>query len=115
MTTQFPQALQPLNNLLEPLIRLGFAAPLNLTPGLVVLEVRGRKSGRLRSLPLVAYLAYPYVVLGTVRSASQWIKNLQAESEPHIWIWGRRFALHKEFVSEHVIAGRLAHAVPGHE
>ena len=100
-------ALKPLNDLLEPLIRAGVAAPLNLTPGLVLLEMKGRKSGRDLSVPLMGYLAYPYVVVGTVRTSSQWIKNLRAAEDPHVWVWGRRFQFEKTVVTGQWIVGRL--------
>ena len=101
------QALQPLNALLQPLAKAGFGAPLNLTPGLVVLETKGRVSGRNVSVPLVGYLAYPYVTIGTVRSNSQWIKNLRAADDAHLWVWGRRWGYEKIVTTDHWIVGRL--------
>ena len=106
-TNDLNKTLAPLNELLAPLIKAGFAAPLNLTPGFVVLEVPGRKSGKLYTVPLMAYLAYPYVVVGTVRGESQWIKNLAAAEEPHVWVWAQRFVYEKTVVTDHVIAGKI--------
>ena len=102
-----PQLMQPVNDLLRPLVKAGLGSPLNWTPGLVVLEVPGRQSGREYSLPLLGYLAYPYVTLATVRPNSQWVKNTAAASEPHVWVWGRRFSLDKVVVTDQLIVGRL--------
>ncbi|MEM9623552.1 MAG: hypothetical protein AAF993_18045 [Pseudomonadota bacterium] len=109
MTTDFNfnQALQPLNDWVTPLIKTGIGTPLNWTPGLVLLEMKGRNSGRDLSVPLVGYLAYPYVTIGTVRSASQWIKNLRAVEDAYLWVWGRRYAFEKVLVRDQLIVGQL--------
>ncbi len=101
------QRLKPLNDLLEPLIKMGFGAPPNLNAGMLVVETKGRITGRSLTLPLLGYLAYPYLVIGTVRPASQWMKNLHADDNPHVWLWGRRFRLQKRFVADHVVAGTI--------
>ena len=105
--SSFNQALSPLNNAVAPLIKLGFGAPLNFTPGMVVLEVPGRVSGNPTTVPLLAYVAYPYVTIGTVRSNSQWVKNLRAAAEPYIWIWGQRFQLEKVESGQQHVVGRI--------
>lgn len=111
MTVSFNQAFKPLNDALEPLIKMGFATPFNLTPGLVVLEVPGRKSGRQFSVSLVAYLAFPFVVVGTVRTESQWVKNLHAAEAPHVWVWGRRFCFDKVLSRDQLVVGQLRQSV----
>lgn len=102
--------LAPVNDMLGPLVKLGFATPLNFTPGLVVLEVPGRKTGQLQTLPLSGYLAYPHLVIGTVRSSSQWMKNLRAAPTAHVWVWGQRFRFNKEVETDHWIVGKIEHA-----
>lgn len=101
------QWLKPLNQTLTPLIKLGVGTPLNLTPGLVVLEVEGRKTKRQRTVPLVGYFAAPYLFLGTVRPSSQWIKNLALDDAPHVWVWGQRRMFRKTLVTEQLIVGRI--------
>ena len=108
--TSLNQALTPLNSTLTPLIKLGFGAPLNFAPGMVLLEVPGRVTGRLTTVPLVAYLAYPYVAIGTVRGNSQWVKNLHASSSPHVWVWGQRFELEKVVAGPQHFIGRITNA-----
>ncbi|MEM1232033.1 MAG: hypothetical protein AAGI15_15930, partial [Pseudomonadota bacterium] len=66
--------LAPLNDRLAPLVRAGLANPLLFTPGLTVLEVRGRKTGKHRALPLACLCLGPFLVIGTVRPGSQWIR-----------------------------------------
>ena len=96
------ELLQPVNELLGPLIRMGFGNPLAFTPGVTVLEVPGRRSGELRSTPLNCYLAGTLLVLGTVRTGSQWIRNLAAADTAHVWLWGRRWRVEKRAVNGHV-------------
>lgn len=96
-----PQLLAPLNQLLAPLLKAGIGNPWLFTPGATVLEVPGRKSGQLRSVPLTCYLAGNVLVIGTARRNSQWIKNLQAAQTPHIWLWGRRLRANKLLVTDH--------------
>ncbi len=96
------QLLAPLNATLAPMVRAGLGSPLAFTPGVTVLEVPGRTSGKLRSTPLTCYLAGPLLIIGTVRSNSQWIRNLQAAEAAHVWLWGQRFRAQKQHVTENV-------------
>jgi hypothetical protein len=82
--------LAPLNELLLPLIKVGVGAPFLNPIGLVVLEVAGRRSGRIYSVPLVAWSLGNLVVVSTVRSESAWVKNLRAAGAAAIWLRGRR-------------------------
>lgn len=82
--------LAPLNALLMPLIKAGFASPFGYSTGLTVLEVRGRKSGLPRSTPLICLALGSTVIIATVRENSQWLKNLAAAGEASIWLCGRR-------------------------
>lgn len=84
-----PRLFAPLNAALEPWLKLGFANPLWTGPGLVVLEVVGRKTGQPRSVPLVAWTFGNLVAVSTVRERSQWVKNLQAAGHGTLWLRGR--------------------------
>ena len=102
-----PALLEPLNALAGPLIRAGFANPWLFTPGATVLEVRGRKTGKVREVPLTCYLAGWTMIVGTVRSGSQWIRNLAAAGEAHVWLWGRRLPVTVERTTDNVAVLRL--------
>lgn len=107
-STSFSEFIAPLNQALEPMVKLGVGAPLNFSPGLVVLEVPGRVSGKVRTIPLMAYAAYPYVAVGTVRENSQWIKNLHAADHPKLWVWGQRFNFDRVNSADQWFIGRLS-------
>ena len=85
-----PRALAPVNAVLTPLIKAGLGAPLPLGSGFVVLEIPGRKTGIVRELPLTGIDLGSRLVVATVRSRSQWIRNLAAASEIDVWLRGRR-------------------------
>jgi deazaflavin-dependent oxidoreductase (nitroreductase family) len=79
-----------LNRWLEPQIRAGLGSPRLAPGGLIVLETRGRKTGRLARIPLVATRIQGAVLVGTFRGArSQWPKNLAAHPEVRFWMGGR--------------------------
>jgi deazaflavin-dependent oxidoreductase (nitroreductase family) len=82
--------LAPVNELLTPAIRLGVANPLPLTSGFVLLEVAGRKSGKIRTVPLLCTDYGSVLFVSTVRSNSQWVKNLASGGEANVWLRGRR-------------------------
>ena len=78
-----------LNSYLEPLIRTGVGSP-GLSPvGAVVLETSGRKSGRTYKTPILASEFADLLLVSTVRSGSQWIKNLAATPQTQVWIRGQ--------------------------
>lgn len=85
-----PELLRPLNDALTPALKLGLANPLPLTSGLVLLEVTGRKSGRVRTVPLVCTDYGTLLAVSTVRSNSQWVKNLAANPRAQLWLRGRQ-------------------------
>jgi deazaflavin-dependent oxidoreductase (nitroreductase family) len=85
-----PALLAPVNALLTPAIQAGLGSPLPLLWGLVVLEVRGRRSGRTRAVPLVCTDQGATLIVATVRRDSQWIRNLEAEPDAAVWLRGRR-------------------------
>jgi len=88
--TGFAGLLQPINEAVTPLIKAGFGTPFINPFGLTVLEVPGRKSGRIYTLPVVCWSLYNIVIVSTVRSESQWIRNLAAAETVSVWLRGRR-------------------------
>ncbi|MEE4362156.1 MAG: nitroreductase/quinone reductase family protein [Pseudomonadales bacterium] len=97
-----PRAFALLNRFAEPAIRSGFGAPwptlplpaalwaLGWHPGLVVLEVPGRRSGRLYRVPLTALVRGDTVLVSTLRRESQWVRNLAAAETVGLWLRGTR-------------------------
>ncbi|MEM7412157.1 MAG: nitroreductase family deazaflavin-dependent oxidoreductase [Myxococcota bacterium] len=94
------QFFRTLNRFVEPLVRAGLGSPRLAPGGLVVLETRGRKSGRRYRTPLVASRFGSYVLVGTYRgNRSQWVLNLAAEPRTRFWLAGkprpaRAFVIH---------------------
>jgi deazaflavin-dependent oxidoreductase (nitroreductase family) len=79
-----------LNRVVEPRIRAGLGSPCLTPGGFIVLETRGRRTGRLARIPLAATRIQDHVVVGTFRgSRSQWVKNLSAHPETRFWLGGR--------------------------
>lgn len=93
-TAAGPGPFAALNRFAEPAIRLGLGAPppfpLGWWGGLVVMEIPGRKSGRLYRVPAVALASGNRLMVGTVRERSQWIRNLAAAEQVGVWLRGRR-------------------------
>lgn len=79
-----------LNRRVIPLIKKGCATPRNGLSGLVLLETRGRVSGKSYEVPVAAAAVGDYILVGTVRSKSQWMKNLDASDRVDLWIGGER-------------------------
>jgi deazaflavin-dependent oxidoreductase (nitroreductase family) len=79
-----------MNRVVLPLVRRGVGSPLPIGIGLTVLETRGRKSGKLRQVPLVATRIGSKVNVSTFRSDSQWIKNLEADPDAWVWLNGKK-------------------------
>ncbi len=79
-----------LNSVLLPAVRSGFAAPLPVGLGLVVVETVGRRSGLVRQVPVVAFRAGDSVTVSTVRGNSQWLANLEATPAAAVWRNGVR-------------------------
>jgi deazaflavin-dependent oxidoreductase (nitroreductase family) len=87
------------NSYLEPLIRTGFGSP-RLTPvGAIVLETKGRKTGRTYKMPVLASEFADFLIVSTVRSRSQWVKNLAATPQTRVWLRGQ-----PQPVTAHIIA-----------
>ncbi len=89
-----------LNRVVEPLVRAGIGSPRIVPTGFIVLETRGRKSGRLHRIPLAATRLGSYVLVGTLRGErSQWVRNLAAQPRTRYWLGGkpreaRAFVMH---------------------
>jgi hypothetical protein len=78
-----------LNQFVEPLVRAGLGAPVLFPAGAIVIETKGRKSGRRSNVPLMAALVGDLIVVSTVRRRSDWLKNLAAHPDIQYWLGGR--------------------------
>jgi hypothetical protein len=84
------QFFRGLNRVVEPMVRAGFGSPRIAPAGFIVLETRGRKSGRLHRSPLAATRIGSHVLVGTFRGdRSQWALNLASEPRTRFWLGGR--------------------------
>ena len=89
--TDLPRlAFSALNSVVAPLIRSGLGNPLPLGAGPVALETTGRKSGLRRTVPLLATRAGDTLTVSTVRSDSQWLRNIETDERVAVWLFGRR-------------------------
>ena len=93
VTAGGPEPFATLNRMIEPWARAGVGAPLPLPlgwhAGLVVLEVVGRKSGRIIRVPLIGAANRELLLVTTVRGESQWVCNLACMPSARIWLRGR--------------------------
>ena len=83
-------AFRSLNSIVLPAVKAGLGSPLPVGAGVVVVETTGRKSGKPRQVPLLAVRVGNRVATTTVRSDSQWTKNLQATPASSIWVGGKK-------------------------
>jgi deazaflavin-dependent oxidoreductase (nitroreductase family) len=84
------ELFRTLNRIVEPMVRAGIGSPRIVPTGLIVLETRGRKTGRLLRNPLAATRIGKHVIVGTFRgNRSQWVKNLAAQPRTRYWLAGR--------------------------
>lgn len=79
-----------LNRIVEPTVRAGWGSPRLLSGGLIVLQTRGRRTGRPSRVPLMALRLNRHVLISTYRGGrSHWIKNLRANPRVRYWLSGR--------------------------
>ena len=100
------------NAALEPAIRAGLGAPLLTPAGLVVVEMTGAKSGKLRRVPLAALRFGSYLMIGTVRGErSLWARNLAANGDVSVWLAARARPM-RAFVLRPGASTRTPRALP---
>ena len=80
-----------LNRILEPGLRRGLGSACSLAPWrVVVLETRGRATGRLHRTPLAALVLGRHAVVATLRGTrAHWVANLERDVRPTVWMAGR--------------------------
>lgn len=76
------------NSLVRPLVQAGLGSPAPVGPGAVVVETNGRKTGQPRPVPLLAWHDGRHLYVSTVRQASQWVLNLEANPSLRVWLCG---------------------------
>ena len=102
------KAFRTLNSVAGPLVRRGFGSPCLTPMGLVALEHKGRRTGKIHTSPLVALRMGSRVVVATFRTErSQWIRNLKEQPLAALWIHGKR----REVRAEVMEAGGVSFSV----
>ena len=80
---------QKMNAIVAPLAQAGLGSPYPAPAGLVLLEHTGRRSRKTYKTPLLATVLGTRLLVSTFRGASaHWPKNLAAEPEVQVWVWG---------------------------
>jgi len=88
------------NGVVVPVARTGLTFPFVAPGGILVLEMKGRKTGRRIELPLMAANLGGVMLAATGRAArSQWLQNLAAKPSVQVWLWGRRRPVHAYVVA----------------
>ncbi len=84
------QGFATLNSVVKPAVRSGVGNPFPIGAGPVVLETTGRSSGLPREVPVLATRAGNRLDVSTVRSDSQWLRNIEADDRVAVWLGGQR-------------------------
>jgi deazaflavin-dependent oxidoreductase (nitroreductase family) len=85
-------AFRTLNSVVKPAVIAGAGNPLHVGGGAIVLEVTGRVSGEPRQVPLLATRLGDKMMVSTVRSDSQWLRNIEAHPNVIVHLYGKRRA-----------------------
>ncbi len=83
-------AFRTLNSIVRPAVLAGAGNPLPIGGGAIVLEVTGRVSGEPRQVPLLTTRVCSRLIVSTVRSDSQWLKNIEANPQVVVHLYGKR-------------------------
>jgi hypothetical protein len=79
-----------LNRLIEPRVRAGWGSPRLVPGGVIVLETKGRRTGRRHRTPLAAIRVQDHTLVSTFRGRrSNWVKNAAADANVRYWLGGR--------------------------
>lgn len=98
------------HRLMIPLHHAGLAAWLATPIGgyLLLLRVRGRRSGLVREMPLSYLVADGAVwLLAGFGTGTQWYRNLLADPHVEVWLPGRRFAAVAEPAGDQAVRARI--------
>jgi F420H(2)-dependent quinone reductase len=83
-------AFRQVNRVVEPVAKCGVVSLLPVGPALVVLETVGRRSRKVRTVPVLAFRVGSRVLIGTVRGNSHWLANINATPSAALWLRGSR-------------------------
>lgn len=84
------QFFRMLNRIVEPRVRAGWGSPRLVPGGLIVLETRGRSSGRRSRVPLAALRWNDHLLVSTFRGLrAGWVRNLSVNPAVRYWLRGR--------------------------
>jgi deazaflavin-dependent oxidoreductase (nitroreductase family) len=83
-------AFRHVNRFVEPVVKAGAASLFLVGPALVVLETVGRRSGKVRGVPVLAFRLGSKVFVSTVRGNSHWLANIDKNPSAAVWLAGNR-------------------------